>query len=428
MRKCGWLTGWLSLILVSAVLASCRNPAGGADNPGNPPIDPAFWYGEIHEQLIANIGEISSDGYPEITDSNGVNGEQIVSSKYVCDAINEKYGTALSPASGTEKKPANCEYLLKTIDIANGNSTQYSSSSYATKQVVDTDAVTNALKSVYNLVDGFIAGGGSGVYQSAEGIDWTSLSASGNSFIDVAYGNGMYVGISPNKVYYSSDCITWADAGITGINGNFLSCFYAQEKFVIVGISSIFHSMDGTNWSVANVYPIWPSDAYYIWGITYAFDKFVAAGGGRIAYSSNGVSWSPGQPQLPFQVSGGGIAYGNGRLVAVGGDGMARSTDGINWTVFTPPFNTGYDRNFIVYGNGRFIMSTREKTLAYSTDGISWTATTTEFDPVDLLYADGKFIAIFSDGIYYSPDGLDWKRAFPATGLSTSLSWIVCKP
>ncbi|MDR2477228.1 MAG: hypothetical protein LBD18_05540, partial [Treponema sp.] len=65
--------------------------------------------------------------------------------KSIKGVINAKWGTSFQPAAGTATQAANCDYLLKMVDKANGNSASYGTGSYATKQVVDTVAVNDAV-------------------------------------------------------------------------------------------------------------------------------------------------------------------------------------------------------------------------------------------------------------------------------------------
>jgi hypothetical protein len=152
--------GILLIVLVFFGLVFTGCPADvSTDNdpviPSNPltdTVDPAFWFIELYEGLIERVGEVSSDGYPDITDSSGVDMGQIVNCQYVNDAINAKWGTSFQPASGTALLAANCEYLLKAIDRTNGYTTFYGTSAKATKQLVDKIAVDKAVEGFGCLV------------------------------------------------------------------------------------------------------------------------------------------------------------------------------------------------------------------------------------------------------------------------------------
>jgi PBP1b-binding outer membrane lipoprotein LpoB len=98
------------------------NPTNPADpetpaNPANPtnPADPAFWFKEIYEDLLTRT----------IDEDKLIDMGQIANTQYVFDAINAKWNTTFTPVSETATQAANCEYLLKMIDKANGNRTSF---------------------------------------------------------------------------------------------------------------------------------------------------------------------------------------------------------------------------------------------------------------------------------------------------------------
>ena len=134
------------LLIIGMCFISCPTETDDPDNPITPQyVDTAFWFGEIHDQLISRIGGIDSDEY---TGPTGEDMGQVANCQYVCNAINAYKSTNFQPIAGTALQAANCEYLLKMIDKANNNATNYGTSSYATKQVIDTIAVSNALNKI----------------------------------------------------------------------------------------------------------------------------------------------------------------------------------------------------------------------------------------------------------------------------------------
>jgi hypothetical protein len=226
------------LLLVCLVFIGCANPVNNNDNPTNPfvpgnpdipanpdPVDSAFWFKEVYEKLIERVNEISTDDY---TGSTGSGTGQIANLQYICDAINAKWGTAYTPAAGTANQAANCEYLLKMFDKANSNHTTYGTGEYATKQVVDTTAVNDAMNRLWAPGSKFIGVNGYayGNLYSADGIAWQKIT-SVSHIKDIVYGNGKFVGYkgsgnSPsngNGTFYSTDGITWNGATLpAGVN------------------------------------------------------------------------------------------------------------------------------------------------------------------------------------------------------------------
>jgi hypothetical protein len=152
-----------------------------SDVPNNTFIDPAFWFADIYDALM----------YRKVNSIMGT----IANTQYVCDAINAKWGTSLTPVIGTEMQAANCEYLLKMIDMANSNSTSYGTSSYATQQAIDTIAVDAAV----NKFGGkFVAVSANGrTAYSINGTSWiispTTMTGSSTGWNRVAYGNGVSI-------------------------------------------------------------------------------------------------------------------------------------------------------------------------------------------------------------------------------------------
>jgi hypothetical protein len=414
----------------------------GPDIPNNPPagtVDPAFWFIEIYEKLVERVGEVSSDGYPDITDSNGVDMGQIVNCQYVCNAINAKWGTSYTPVAGTASQAANCEYLLKLIDKANNNTTTFGTSAYATKQVADKTAVDTAVNRLWVPGKKFVAACYSyGMFYSIDGINWTFSSSSYGSalYTAVTYGNGKFVTVATGNAdsAYSTDGIQWTKIKI--LVGSLDDVTYGNGKFVAVGNSKAAYSTDGINWNPATI----PSTN--IWAhVTYGNGKFVAVGysgtqnglpGGEAIYSTDGINWN--LAIIPNSGKWHAVTYGNGKFVTVAGgnyieDKAAYSTDGINWNMVTIPSGGWYDAT---YGNGKFVAvgynNDINKQAAYSTDGINW-------NPAKMpnsaswkcvTYANGKFVAIAqnSDNAAYSEDGINWTAAtMPRSGQWVSITY-----
>lgn len=117
-----------------------------------------------------------------------------------------------------------------------------------------------------------------------------------------------------------------------------------------------------------------------------------------------------------------GVAYGNGKYIAVKPSGysyepysyITTSTDGINWSEEIQV--DGCQMTNIEYVNGIFI-ATGSKVqinnkdlynIAVSSDGKNWTLKTVEHSSYDVVYANGKFVAVGYQRVYISPDGENW--------------------
>jgi hypothetical protein len=296
--------GLIVLLVFGFVFIGCDLTTGNdspesPDTPDNTFTDYSFWFKEIYNDLLTRA----------IDEDTLIDMGQIANTQYVCNAINTKWGTTLTPVSGTETQAANCEYLLKTIDMANNNTTSFGTGSYATLQVVDKTAVDAAVNNLWVPGGKFVAVSNyrNMAAYSTDGINWTATTIPSASWRNVTYGNGKFVAIN-----YSTD-------------------------------SMAAYSTDGINWTTATM----PSSSDWC-GVTYGNGKFVVVSGNsnKAAYSTNGINWTAATMPNNFWVA---AAYGNGKFVAVGGNPnkAAYSTNGINWTMVTMPSGNWYD---VVYG------------------------------------------------------------------------------
>jgi hypothetical protein len=399
--------------VVCLIFAGCDSPAGqnqDAPEQSAGSVDPAFWFGEIYDVLLVRVGQISSERY------SGDIG-QIANCKYVCDAINAKWGTSLVPVPDTELQVADCKYLLEMVDMANGGRTNFGTSSYATLQVVDDIAVNQAVATLWRPPGpGFVVVSSNiaKAAYSSDGITWTRVDLPSGGWSGIAYGNGQFVTVSSgrNKAIYSSDGITWTEVDLPSGRWSGIAC--GNGNFVVVDSNSnkTIYSSDGITWTEVKL-PSLDTSTYWRY-VAYGKAKFVAFGSGsfygsKVIYSSDGITWT--KVDLPFSASWSDVAYGNGSFVAVNSNSSkaAYSSDGISWTEVDLP---GGGWSGIAYGNGQFatVSSGRNKAI-YSSDGITWT----EVDLPsgrwsDVAYGNGKFVAVNSNSnkAIYSSDGITW--------------------
>jgi hypothetical protein len=389
------------------------------------PVDSAFWFIEIHEKLIERAGGILSDSYPNITDSSGIDMAQMVNCEYVCNAINATWGTSFAPVAGTATQAANCEYLLKMIDMANDDRTSYGTGSYATKQVLDKTAVDTAVNTLWIPGGKFVAIANSGniAAYSTNGINWTaaSMPSTGN-WSNVTYGNGKFVAVDNSRAAYSTDGINWEPATTLPNNQHWRDVTYGDGRFVAVGNgNAAAYSTDGINWTAALIMGVSAPYSGNWSNITYGNGKFVAVSGSgynAVVYSANGTNWTA--ATLPYNGNWSNITYGNGKFVAIGHSNIAAySTDGINWATATTLPNNQHWRD-VAYGNGRFVVVSSSDRAAYSTDGVNWTGATmpNTIDWLGVIYGNGEFVAIAcnSNIAAYSTNGINWTASMLSTG------------
>jgi hypothetical protein len=238
--------------------------------------------------------------------------------------------------------------------------------------------------------------------------DWQQVTDT-NNFIDVAYGNGVFVATRSNGVSYSNDGITWGATNPVGFVGGKLA--FGNGLFVNVsnsgGSGIVFTSPDGFVWTsrTAASNDTWSA-------ITFGNGLFVAVAiaytaGGGIMTSPDGITWT-----LRSGVASGGytgVTFGFGTYVAskTGSPGtMVVSYDGITWFDQT----TGFSSLTVFFANGIFTTGKH-----YSYDGLTWAAASSPNFPVKITYGNGYFMAVTDTEIkyLYSINGINWTADTP---------------
>lgn len=296
--------------------------------------------------------------------------------------------------------------------------------------------------------------GARSLLSSSDGVTWTSANSAGYTFTDTfeaaAFGQGMFVVAgSGGAVLTSPDGRVWnrqvVDAGV-----RFLGLAESDRTFVAVGtLGAIFFSADGFNWSGGT-----SGTDRDLLAITYANNSFVAVGSsGVILTSSDGATWTARTSGTGADLSA--IAYGNGRFAAGGLFGaILTSPNLVNWT--SHDSGSRAHLNSLCYGNGVYVAvgasgailtSTNASnwqiqksgtannlygvtvgknfvfdnlfvavgangTILVSPDGANWlgASSSTILDLWDVEYGGGLFVAVGSQGLVTSPDGVQWTR------------------
>jgi len=239
--------------------------------------------------------------------------------------------------------------------------------------------------------------------------DWQQVTNT-NNFIDVAYGNGVFVATRSNGVHYSNDGITWNATNPAGFIGG--KIIYGNGLFVNAGISGtdakVFTSVDGFAWDLRVTVS---GSTKTFTDVEYANGKYVwiVQGSSKEVYNStDGITWNF---ESTISVSGNftAITYGIGTWVISmsGSPGtMLISYDGSTFT----DQSTGFSSSTVYFANGIFTTG-----KYYSTDGISWNAASSPNTPVSITYGNGYFMAVTDTEIkyLYSVDGINWTADTP---------------
>lgn len=268
------------------------------------------------------------------------------------------------------------------------------------------------------------------------------------SFNYIAYGNGVYVGMSSSgyneRMFISRDGFVWEKVIISDPYNYFGDTWegiaFGNGKFVAVGgyptngTPRVMVSEDGLNWNFILIESI---DTYDM--ITFGNGQFVAIGtknGGYdkiVSKSVDGINWT----NIPLKISNYtysirntrfyDITYANGIFVAVGHDNdltvsVIRSVDAINWTYAYDPLSYN-SWGSITYGNNEFVtVAFRDDSrlgngiyfIMSSPDAITWTRH--KLEPRQLLssiaYTKGNYYLTSNGGgkLYTSKNLDDWKE------------------
>jgi len=196
--------------------------------------------------------------------------------------------------------------------------------------------------------------GDPGVLRSTDGHTWTSIvlpEATSLHSSKVVAAAGVFVMVSGNHAFKSSDGLTWAHAGDTGDAGHWQAIAYGNAHWVAIGDGHVKASEDGLAWHDYNATPNNPQlDA-----LAFGNGVFVGVGKAnnlaRIATSPDGVTWTEQAPVTTLYDSGfGGIAFGDGKFLASDCCNAFESTDGVTWTKRGDGVQGG-----IAFAGGKFV-------------------------------------------------------------------------
>ncbi|MEO7426061.1 MAG: hypothetical protein ABI036_12805 [Fibrobacteria bacterium] len=293
----------------------------------------------------------------------------------------------------------------------------------------------------------FMATTTSGIYKSADGLDWSSVKIGNFASVKLQYSSRGYLLAGPaGMVGMSPDGVTWttgfagtenhsliavakggfAAAGTdlaTSANGSdwivrkfgdhysLNAGAYGNGRFVAVGDwSGMQISPDGTLWTT-----VAKRASGFFKTVIFAQDLFVAMGeAGKFATSPDGDTWATDSVATTHNLSD--VANGPAGMVAVAYNwptpsqgSIWGSPDGKAWSNLVPQASV---YRGIAFGNGRYVAVGFAGVMGWSTDGKTWNnaaplAKSKDF--TDIAFGNGLFAAVGMDGaIATSPDGAAW--------------------
>jgi len=242
---------------------------------------------------------------------------------------------------------------------------------------------------------------------------------------NVAFGNGLFVGVAQNKIITSPNGYFWTERASPS-NRNWSAITYGNNTFVLIASNDgsstgqVATSPDGVIWTLRNssVSNNWKS-------VVFGNGVFVAIstnGANRVMTSPDGINWTT--RAVTAASAWQDITFGNGLFVAVSSNDalssqrIMTSSDGITWT-----YRTGCDCNYnsVEFGNGIFVISGYEftspfYTLLTSTDGITWTPRTISggvtFSGYPYVsFGNNKFLILANGSttkVFSSTDAINW--------------------
>ena len=177
---------------------------------------------------------------------------------------------------------------------------------------------------------GFI--GNNQIAYSSDLITWSQqyLYANANN---IAYGDGKFVTVQSGYGQYSNvstDGVNWTYGSMTP--DSYVGIAFGNGVFVAAKSGGgVAYSSDGTSWSYASG----PSSAMRI---SFGNGVFIVNAFDQSWYSSDGINWSS-TVTLPFALTS--LTFQNNIFVGIqigNTNNICTSSDGINWSTFTMPY------------------------------------------------------------------------------------------
>lgn len=257
----------------------------------------------------------------------------------------------------------------------------------------DPIAVTDTASTISNIS----AGGG-----FSNGTDW---SLGNNVYTNIMcghYANGIWLlGNYRGYIYNSENGQSWSEFLYLGdyiVN----DIYYGCGTWMAATTNGIYHIMTGNT----ETGTVCGASGYTVNVVRYANGVWVAGANGRgIFYSTdNGTTWT----QVLNGIYVYDLCYANGVWVAGTSAGLYRSIDnGVSWSR-TSSTVSRYTK--VHYANGMWMAGSDTANVNFVksvNNGERWVTIRTDIVS-DIQYANGVWIVLFSDSVYYTTNGKSW--------------------
>ena len=252
--------------------------------------------------------------------------------------------------------------------------------------------VSNDVEQLHRVGGKYLAMEDGSSLTSTDALHWTRGAYQGRSFAGVASSGTVIVAVDRSDAIRSSSDggATWTTFTVPNQN-QLVDVLFANGRFTVVGIrdDKVFTSTDGLTWTDTKVLPIL--------SLAYGNNTYVeTSGNGAILSSADGLNGTAVSNPAPVSEDLYSVAYGNGRFVATGDKGsIVMSTSGAlnSWTKQVSG-NTRDRISKVIFAGQRFVAGGKNSYLATSFDGQTWTPYTMidKTDITTLLFFNGEVL------------------------------------
>lgn len=284
--------------------------------------------------------------------------------------------------------------------------------------VVRTSGVTFDLNTVRFVNSRFVTGshyaGDTRILTSTNGTTWSIITPTGVpttnptspgfvGFIDIAYGAGVYVGITTRAVYTSTNLSSWTERLVPG-GDSFPEIIRSNSVFIYQPDSSSYYyrSTDGISWTQGSlvITPLATNGTRLVGANVYDLDNYI--------YTSddNGVTWTirytfTGSESRPR----GGTWTGTSFIIPCADGSIFYSVDGVSWDYLNNyiGMSVNTSRNISREGGSKILIVSNSTNSRGSTDsGSTWTPYSVPTTVAGAAYGASLFVVTGPGGKIYT--------------------------